>query len=371
MSDRQKYFGVLSVDIVFFAMIRFFHIKNTFTAQVSSFWDVRPIFPPVEFRTNIGYNAFIDIAEGLFFYTRFLCGDNTREVIMGSKKANKKYKDRLFNFIFGREENREWTLSLYNAINGSNYTDASLIKFNTLDNILYLDMKNDTSFLISDIVSVYEHQSTFNPNMPLRLMGYLYEIYSGYAEDVGVDKYGSKLIKLPTPKLVVFYNGKTDMSDERILRLSDSFDEKTKDDADVEVKVRMLNINHGRNKEIMEACRPLFEYSWFVNAIREEEKKGAELKTAIERAIDSMPNNYVIKAFIKKHRAEVKRMLDTEYNEEKVLEVVRLAALKEGREEERANTERERARADAECKRADAAEERIKILEAKLAESIR
>lgn len=290
---------------------------------------------------------------------------------MGSKKANKKYKDRLFNFIFGREENREWTLSLYNAINGSNYTDASLIKFNTLDNILYLDMKNDTSFLISDIVSVYEHQSTFNPNMPLRLMEYLSDIYSGYVKSNKYDKYGSRLIMLPTPKLVVFYNGKTDMPDERILRLRDSFDEKTRESADVDVRVRMLNINHGHNKKLLEECRPLFEYSWFVNEIRENEKTGISLKTAIGRAIASMPESYVIKAFIDKHRAEVEGMLDTEYNEAEVLEIVKYNARKEGREEgreeERANTERERARADAAEERADSAEERIRILEEQLA----
>lgn len=93
---------------------------------------------------------------------------------------NYTYKDRLFNFIFGSEENREWTLSLYNAINGSHYTDASLIQFNTLKNVLYIGMKNDTSFLISGTMSVYEHQSTLNPNMPIRFLEYLSKLISAY-----------------------------------------------------------------------------------------------------------------------------------------------------------------------------------------------
>ena len=94
--------------------------------------------------------------------------------------VNTKYKDRLFNFIFGSEENRDWTLSLYNAINGSDYKDPSVIKFNTLDDVLFMGMKNDTSFLISWVLNVYEHQSTYNRNMPLRMLQYLSDLYSGY-----------------------------------------------------------------------------------------------------------------------------------------------------------------------------------------------
>ena len=86
--------------------------------------------------------------------------------------VEKKHKDRLFNFIFGREEHKDWTLSLYNAVNGSDYTDPELVDFNTLDGILYLGMNNDTSFLISDIMNIYEHQASYNPNMPLRMMEY-------------------------------------------------------------------------------------------------------------------------------------------------------------------------------------------------------
>ena len=67
--------------------------------------------------------------------------------------VEKKHKDRLFNFIFGREEHKDWTLSLYNAVNGSDYTDPELVDFNTLEGILYLGMNNDTSFLISDIMN--------------------------------------------------------------------------------------------------------------------------------------------------------------------------------------------------------------------------
>ena len=181
---------------------------------------------------------------------------------------SEQYKDRLFNFIFGREENKEWTLSLYNAVNGSDYDDSSLIKFNTLKDVLFMGMKNDTSFLMADIMSVYEHQSTFNPNMPLRLLRYVGDLYSGYIAENKLNKYGKTLIKLPTPKLVVFYNGEGEAEDEIIIKLSDAFEERVRDKADIEVKVRMINVNYGRNRKLLGNCKPLAEYSWFINEIR-------------------------------------------------------------------------------------------------------
>ena len=253
--------------------------------------------------------------------------------------ANAKHKDRLFNFIFGREENREWTLSLYNAVNGSNYTDASLIEFTTLEEVLYLDMKNDTSFIISDTLSVYEHQSSYNPNMPLRMLEYVGATFSGYVTKNRYNKYGSRLIDLPVPKLVVFYNGLSEKDDEVILRLSDSYGKEQRNDADVEVRVRMLNVNYGHNKSLMDACKPLFEYSWFINEIRNNQKHHT-LKNAVDMAIQEMPDQFGIKRFVSRHKAEVEGMLDTEYNEAEVKELFK----EEGRAEGRAEGEAERKR---------------------------
>ena len=276
--------------------------------------------------------------------------------------VNEQHKDRLFNFIFGRPENREWTLSLYNAVNGSNYTDASLIEYNTLENVLYIAMKNDTSFIISGTLNVYEHQSTYNPNMPLRLMEYVVELFSGYIKSNKHNKYGTSLIKLPTPKLVVFYNGiDRETEDECILKLSDSFDASLGTDADIEVRVRMLNVNDGRNKKLMEACKPLEEYAWFVGKIREIKNEILSVEETVERAISAMPHEFVIRDFILKHRAEVCGMLDTEYNEEEIRELF----MEDGRREERANTEREKARADAEKQRADSLQAKLDAILAK------
>ena len=93
---------------------------------------------------------------------------------------NKEYKDRLFTKIFGREEHRDWALNLYNAVNGTSHADAEAIEFNTLEDVLYMGMKNDVSFLFHMEMNVYEHQSTFNPNMPVRMLSYVGMLYRKY-----------------------------------------------------------------------------------------------------------------------------------------------------------------------------------------------
>ena len=116
--------------------------------------------------------------------------------------VNKEYKDRLFAFIFGREENKRWTLSLYNSINGTSYTDEDDIEITTMSDTVYMGMKNDVSFLISDMLNLYEQQSTYNPNMPVRQLMYLGRQYDKYIKKTKQNIYGSKLMHLPVPKLI-------------------------------------------------------------------------------------------------------------------------------------------------------------------------
>ena len=243
---------------------------------------------------------------------------------------NVQYKDRLFNFLFGSEENKEWTLSLYNAVNGSHYTDPSMIKITTIREVMYLGMHNDVSFLISNEMNLYEQQSTYNPNMPVRLLQYAGNLYEKYFKENSLNKYGGRLLQLPVPKLVVFYNGKKEQPDEMILKLSDSFPEGS--DADIEVKVRMLNVNIGRNGMLLEACRPLGEYSWLVDEIRRNNTTNDEdgMSSAVDRAISDMPDSFVIKSFLELHRTEVKGMLLTEYNEAEAMELFREEGRAEG-----------------------------------------
>ena len=176
----------------------------------------------------------------------------------------REYRDRLFKFIFGNPDNKEWTLSLYNAMNNSHYTDPNDITINTLDDVVYMGMKNDVSFLIDSTMNLYEQQSTFNPNMPARFLIYAGMLYAKYIEQTpSYHIYSSKQQSLPTPKCVCFYNGSEVKDDKSILELGDAFPDKL--NADIDLRVTMININYGHNKELLDACISLNEYSLFVS----------------------------------------------------------------------------------------------------------
>jgi len=248
-------------------------------------------------------------------------------------RINKEYKDRLFRFLFGSESNKDWTLSLYNAVNGTKYTEPEEIQFTTIEDAVYMGMKNDLSFTLFYVMNIYEQQSSYNPNMPVRQLMYAGRLYDKYIQVRRLNIYGRRIVRLPLPKLVAFYNGPEGEKDQ-ILRLRDAFDPEEKEmKPDIEVKVRMININHGKNPELMEKCRPLWEYAWLVEEIRKSRKEGLEIEEAVDKAIDEMPADYIIRTFLIGNRAEVKDMCITEYKEAETMEMFREEGRKEGREE--------------------------------------
>ncbi|MBQ3479088.1 MAG: hypothetical protein IJH25_13065 [Clostridia bacterium] len=246
--------------------------------------------------------------------------------------GNPEYKDRLFSFMFGNSEHREWTLSLYNAVNGTRYDDPEQISIETIRQVLYMGMHDDVAFIIADILSLYEQQSTFNPNMPVRMLEYTANLMEKYMRQNRLNKYSRRQIMLPVPKLVVFYNGLEDEPDEKTLWLSDALNPEHRQAADITVKVRMININQGRNAALMNMCRPLTEYAWIVDRIRQENKTNT-LDAAIDKTINRLPGDFVTKPFLEAHRAEVKNMLLTEYNEAETMELFKEEGRAEGRAE--------------------------------------
>ncbi len=230
--------------------------------------------------------------------------------------VNEEHKDRVFKFLFGNPDNRAWTLALYNAINGSTYNNPDDIQFNTIEDAVYLGMKNDVSFIIVDALNLWEHQSTFNPNMPMRFFIYAAKLYEKYIAGSDYYPYSSVLQPAPRPKCVCFYNGMASQPERKILRLSEAFG----GEGDIEVAVTMLNINYGKNKALMAACEPLNEYAWLVQTIRVNQRTMGNLEAAIDAAIDDMPDEFVIKRFLLLNKAEVKGMFLTEYDQNKVLE---------------------------------------------------
>ncbi len=249
--------------------------------------------------------------------------------------TNKHSKDRLFRLIFGREENREWTLSLYNAVNGSSYTDPEAIRVTTIEDALYMSMKNDLSFLIADTMNFYEHQSTVNPNMAVRMLIYAGMVYSKYVEDAGnrINLYSRRQQMLPVPKLVCFYNGLQEQPDRTVLELKSAFPAEA--EADISVRVTMLNINYGRNQELLNACEPLKEYAQFVADFRQGQSEGLDEEAAVTGAINRLPEGSKLRRFLMSNKAEVKRMCITEYDEARTMELFKEEYMEEGRKEEK------------------------------------
>ena len=231
-------------------------------------------------------------------------------------KVQRNYKDTVSRMLFREPEN---ALSLYNALNGTSYTDASQITFNMLDNAIYMGMQNDISFLIMNEVNLYEHQSTYNLNMPLRDLFYVAELLQVYVKDQSL--YSSKLIKLPTPHFVVFYNGIESKPEKRILRLSEAFEVPT-DDPELELKVTILNINPKMNEELKGKCPVLKQYTQYVEQVRYN-SANMPLEQAVEEAIEYCVRHDILKDFLLKQRAEVVKMSIFEYDEEREIELIR------------------------------------------------
>ena len=228
---------------------------------------------------------------------------------MNEVKVQRNYKDSFFRMLF---KDRENLLSLYNALNRTEYTDVDRLEVTTLENAIYMNYKNDVSFVFDYELMVYEHQSTVNPNMPLRDLFYVADILQKRSCDK--DLYSTGLIKIPAPRFVVFYNGTVRQPERQILKLSDAY-EKKQENPELELTVTMYNINYGCNKEIMGACKTLREYAMYVERVRMYAKQ-MPLADAVERAVDECIKEGVLADFLRKNRAEAIKVSIYEYDEE-------------------------------------------------------
>ena len=244
-----------------------------------------------------------------------------------SVKVKRNHKDTLFRMIFSTMEN---LLSLYNAVNHSHYTDASELEIVTLKNAVYMNMKNDQAFLLDMQLNLYEHQSTWNPNMPLRFLMYVAKEYQMLVRNQTL--YASALVKVPTPHFVVFYNGETEQEAETILRLSHSFQQKT-DKPELELMVRVLNINLDKKQEVLEACQLLKEYMLLVNKIRRYTDEYKDINQAVEQAVTECIEENILADFLRKNRAEAIEMCIFEYDDKREKELIRKAEYAEGMKE--------------------------------------
>ena len=274
--------------------------------------------------------------------------------------VNREYKSSLFARIFSEPEA---ALSLYNSLNGTDYDDPAGLEINTIESVLYIGWKNDVSFLIGSDMNLYEHQATWNPNMPLRGLFYFADLYRGYVSSRSLDIYAGVPLKLPAPRYTVFYNGTREEPESLELRLSSLFMKKDgtqdaraeeaspapsgrflkKDEAQdtdappaLECTAQVLNINFGHNRELMGRCRKLYEYSYFIDAVRRHLREGLTLGAAVDRAADECIAGDILREFLLKHRAEVANMVMPEFDAELHDRTTRKIGYNEGYDEGKA-----------------------------------
>lgn len=246
-------------------------------------------------------------------------------------RANRKHKDTLFRDLFGSQERKGNALQLYNALAGTDYDDPGDLELTTLDDVIYMNVKNDVSFVVGDEMVLFEHQSTPNPNMPLRGLAYFARLYTARAERMRGNLYGSRLIRLPTPRYVVLYSGAAPRPDREVLRLSDSF---SGEDPAVEVVCEVVNVNAGHNAGVAEACPALAGYARFVELVRMYNLgEGMELSAAVDAAIGGCIEEGHLASYFEEKRAEVFDMFLTEYDAERQRELDRQEGFDEGIEQ--------------------------------------
>ena len=242
-----------------------------------------------------------------------------------------KIRDRLFIAIFGKdtERSKRWRLDLYNVLNGTNYTDPDALELNTIENVIYIKMYNDVSFLVDSQMTLYEQQSRPNPNMPLRGLLYFAELYQKHLAKKDLDLNWSSLVKIPNPRFVVFYNGETKRPERYKLRLSEAFEIEDKS-GDFEWTADVININPNKNESLVKKCKPLYDYVRLVGRISENKKNGMEIGQAAQEAADWAIKENFLEGLVREQKEEIIGMYLTEFNEERAIRGWKQDGIEEG-----------------------------------------
>ncbi|WP_432917915.1 Rpn family recombination-promoting nuclease/putative transposase [Treponema socranskii] len=189
-----------------------------------------------------------------------------------------------------------------------------------------MNIINDVSCLVDNkIIVLAEHQSTINENMPLRFLEYIARLYEKL--QAPTDRYLRKLSKIPTPEFYVFYNGKEDYPETAVLKLSDAFITKP-EQLPLELEVKVLNINTDKANKILTACKPLEEYSLFVEEVRKQTQLDSE--NGFTNAVKICIEKGILKEYLQRKSREVINMLVAEYDYDTDIAVQREESLRIG-----------------------------------------
>ena len=226
-------------------------------------------------------------------------------------KHNRRYKDSVFVDLFGEDKDAKKNfLSLYNALHGTHLDCSVELKPLRLELVMYMCFCNDVSYLIDNkIIVLAEHQSTVNANMPVRFLEYVSRLYEQIQSPR--DRYSRKLKQIPTPEFYVFYNGEEKYPAKAELKLSDAFTVKSAK-PNLELLVKVININYNKDNELLEKCKPLQEYTLFVEAVRRHIRLDAE--NGFKNAIKECIQNDILREYLERKSREVMNMLIAEYD---------------------------------------------------------
>ena len=237
---------------------------------------------------------------------------------MTEKKDNvtSKFKDNVFCMLYRDKRN---LLELYNALNNSAYTNVDDLQVTTLNGGSYMKYKNDASFLLCMSLYMFEKQSSKNPNMPLRFLHYVSDVFRELFSNSMLHR--RSMIKIPVPHFVTFYNGLEKWVDkEGELKLSDMY-EIPVDDPELELNVRVININE--DVHILNKCKTLRDYMTFVNKVRfKMGTEGDDVRVAVTEAMDECIEEDILVDFFEQHREEVVEVSIYDYDEEEVRRVL-------------------------------------------------
>jgi hypothetical protein len=257
--------------------------------------------------------------------------------------GNREYKSDVISMML---QIPEYALDVYNAMNDSVYTDPDMIQIMRLENGISLSVRNDASFFIDNYLNLYEHQSTYSPNAPLRFLIYLTNLLKKTIKKR--DLYGRKCVQIATPHFAVFYNGTEKRPEKEVLKLSDAFINQT-DTPEIELTVTVYNINPDNNTQLLEKSEVLRSYMIFVNRVRENlehQKKIAQnapeydeaayeedLEKAINEAIDYCVKHHIMEEFFRENRNEVTKSMVLDYTWERREELIRAEEYEDGKRE--------------------------------------
>jgi predicted transposase YdaD len=253
-------------------------------------------------------------------------------IVLDDPNVNRGYKDGVFRTLFNEPEA---AAELYSAFSGKACL-ARDVRIETLSDALFRNFMNDVAFRVKDRVVVFaEHQSTLNPNMPLRMAIYFGRIYERFLDPEIL--YSSKAQKLPTPEFIVLYNGEDEIGEDLEYRLSDLFAAKP-GFGRMEIAARVYNINHGHNQQLQQRSKTLSDYSLFIELCRQRNRELRDWKRAVVETVRHCVANGILEEYLRKHGSEVINMLTAEFTHEDHIKLVAKEAREDGIEQGKLET---------------------------------